>query len=252
MSDMTHERFDELKESYVLNAVSDEERRELEEYLALHPERQTELDDLYAVVGLLALSPDEHDPAPGVRKNLMAVVEAEARRNRSIPATPAGESLWDRISGYFRRRNLAFGAAAMLVLGLLSWNMLLQSEVQDLQSRVAENQNAVQQPAQQPTMVRLQGSGGMQDVRAELVRLEGGRTVLVADGLPPVEEDETYQIWVISGEEPRPSGLFRPGEEMVTVPVEGTLRGADAVAITVEPEGGSPAPTTDPMLSAKI
>jgi hypothetical protein len=30
------------------------------------------------------------------------------------------------------------------------------------------------------------------------------------------------------------------------------MDGADAVAVTVEPEGGSPQPTTDPMLTATL
>ena len=34
--------------------------------------------------------------------------------------------------------------------------------------------------------------------------------------------------------------------------VENPVEGADAVAVTVEPEGGSKKPTTDPMLVGKV
>ncbi len=54
---MDHGRFEELKDAYVLGALAEQERREFEEYLAAHPERQAEVDELEAVAGLLALAP---------------------------------------------------------------------------------------------------------------------------------------------------------------------------------------------------
>ena len=41
MGPMDRERFDELKDAYVLDALTEDERREFEEHLAAHPERQT-------------------------------------------------------------------------------------------------------------------------------------------------------------------------------------------------------------------
>ncbi len=53
-------------------------------------------------------------------------------------------------------RGIALGAAAaLLVIGLLSWNMILQREIQDLQGRVQSLQN---QP-QEPQMVELRAQG---------------------------------------------------------------------------------------------
>jgi anti-sigma factor RsiW len=54
---MDHARFEELKDAYVLRALPDEQRREFEEYLAQHPERQAEIEELGGVASLLALSP---------------------------------------------------------------------------------------------------------------------------------------------------------------------------------------------------
>jgi anti-sigma factor RsiW len=146
---MDHERFDELKDAYVLGALPDEERRELEEYLAAHPERQGEIVELGSVAGLLALSPQEQDPPPQLRRNIMSVVEAEAQR----PA--AGPRAWfASIREFLSVRNLALGAAALLVIGLFSWNMVLQGEVQDLQGQVENRQDS---PVSR--MVALEGSG---------------------------------------------------------------------------------------------
>ena len=59
---MDDKSFDDLKDAYALGALTDEERATVEAYLALHPERQAEIDDLSGVAGLLALAPSEHEP----------------------------------------------------------------------------------------------------------------------------------------------------------------------------------------------
>ena len=82
--------------------------------------------------------------------------------------------------------------------------------------------------------------------------LEDNRAVLMAENMPRVSENRTYQIWGIEGDVPRPSSLFEPQEESVAAVVEDPLDEADAIAGTVEPEGGSPQPTTDPVLIGKL
>ena len=240
---MDHERFDELKDAYVLGALPEEGRREFEEYLSGHPERQAEVQELSAVAGLLALSPPEQEPSPELRRNIMAVVESEARRPR---AERPSRFAWVR--ELLDVRNLALGAAALLVIGLFSWNMLLHGEAQDLQGRV----QALQSQPQEPQMVELGGAGTEQGARAELVTLEGDRAVLVVENMPPVPEDKTYQIWVIEGDVPKPGGLFAPTQDPVAAVVEHPLEGGDVIAVTVEPEGGSPKPTSEPMLATEL
>lgn len=239
---MNHERFDELKDAYVLGALPEEERRELEEYLAAHPERQAEVDELGTVASLLALAPPEQEPPAELRRSIMDVVEAETQH------PPARTGSWlGGIRELFSVRNLALGAAALLVIGLFSWNMLLQGEVQDLQGRVASLQDA-----QESRMVALEGTGAAQQAQAEVMILEDHKAVLMAEDMPRVPEDRTYQIWVIEGDIPQPSGLFEPGEEWVAAVVEKPLKKGDVIAVTVEPDGGSRRPTTNPMLTAKL
>ena len=243
MSTMDHERFEELKDVYVLGALPDEERREFEGYLASHPERHAELDELSTVAGLLALSPQEQEPSPELRRKIMDVVGAEAVR----PHTDRWSWLI-RVREFLGVQNLALGAAALLVIGLFSWNMLLQAQMQTLQGRV----QSLQSQPQGPQMVELGGAGTEQGARAELLIIEGDRAVLVVEDMPPVPEDETYQIWVIEDDIPKPSGLFKPGEGSVAAVVEHPIDEADVVAVTVEPEGGSPKPTSEPMLAAEV
>jgi anti-sigma-K factor RskA len=240
---MDHLRFEELKDAYVLGALPEEERREFEEYLASHPERQAEIEDLRAVAGLLALSPHELEPPPELRRRIMDMVEAEAVR-----PSPSRRSWLSRIGELLSARNLALGAAALLVIGLFSWNMVLQGEMQDLQGRI----QGMQAAEEDGRTVALEGSGAARQARVEVMILEDHRAVLMAEDMPPVPEDKTFQIWVIEDDVPQPSGIFEIRDDRVAVVVEHRVDGADAIAVTVEPEGGSPQPTTEPMLAARL
>ncbi len=244
MNGMNHVRFEELKDAFVLGALPEEERREFEEYLASHPERQAEIGELGAVASMLALSPQQQEPPPELRRRIMDTVEAEAAR----PLPSRRRSWLAGIGEFLSLRNLALGAATLLVIGLFSWNMVLQGETQDLQGRI----QSLQDQPQEPQMVELGGAGTEQGARAELVTLEGDRAVLVVENMPPVPEGKTYQIWVIEDDVPKPSGLFEPKQDSVAAVVEHPLGGGDVIAVTVEPEGGSPKPTSDPMLAAEV
>ncbi len=249
MNGMDQERFEDLKGAYVLGALPEEERLEFEQYLAAHPHLQVEIEDLSTVAGVLAFSVREQEPPPELRRTIMDTVEAEAVHPAEVVHPRASRrswlgGLWDAVGP----RDLALAAAAMLVIGLFSWSMLLQGEVRDLEGRV---QSLKSQP-QGPEMIALGGAGTKQGARAELVTLEGDRAVLVAENMPPVPEGKTYQIWVIKGDTPQPSGLFDPQKGSIAAVVEKPVEGADAVAVTVEPEGGSKEPTTDPMFVGKV
>jgi anti-sigma-K factor RskA len=243
MNGMDQERFEDLKDAYVLGALPEEERLEFEQYLAAHPDLQAEIEELSSIAGLLAFSVREQEPPPELRRRIMATVEGEAAQPRtSRRSWLAG--LWEALE----IRDLALAGAAILVIGLFSWSMLLQGEVQELQGQV----QSLQGQPQGPQMIALGGEGTEQGARAELVTLEGDRAVLVAENMPPAPEGKTYQIWVIKGDTPQPSGLFEPKGGSIAAVVENPVEGADAVAVTVEPEGGSKKPTTDPMLVGKV
>jgi anti-sigma-K factor RskA len=249
MNGMDRERFEDLKDSYVLGALPEEDREEFERYLLAHPDLQGEMEELSTVAGLLALSVPEQVPPPELRHKIMATVEAEAGRPAEAAPSRARRRSW--LAGLWEVvgvRDLALAAAVVLVVGLFSWGVLLQGEVRDLQGRV----QSLQSRPQGPQTIALGGEGTEQGASAELVTLKDDRTVLVAENMPPAPEGKTYQIWVIKGDTPKPSGLFDPRGDSVAAVVENPVEGADAVAVTIEPEGGSKEPTTDPMLVGKV
>ena len=241
MSEMGHERFEDLKEAYVLDALSDEERHEFERYLARHPERQAEIDELRAVVSLLSLAPAEQEPSPELRRRVMETVRSEATPQHQ----PQRRTV---LKEWLRPRRLAAAAAALVIAGLLFWNGYLQVQVGNLQNR---NQN-LQGQVRTLKAYAMQSTGMAKGASAEVIRMKNGKMILTASNLPPAPDGKTYQIWIIKNGNPKPAGLFEPSGKAVAVPVSAKPKNAQVVAVTVEPAGGSPKPTSSPVLAAKL
>jgi len=233
------ERFDDLKEAYALGALSEEERREVEYYLGEGPELHAEVDDLESTANLLALAPQEHEPSPELRRELL-------RRVSSSPEAISAAGPSTRQNGLrrlFGPGGLAAAAAlALVTIGMFAWNASLQEENQTLQGELQGQQTYA-----------LRGTDAAQEVRGEVVRLGDERAVLVAEALPSPPEGEIYQAWILREDVPEPAGLFEPNNTgAAAAPLEGSIEGADAVAVTVEPSGGSSSPTSDPLMTANV
>ena len=246
MSEMNNERFEDLKDAYVLGTLPEEERLSFEDYLAAHPERQAEVDELGAVAGLLAFSAPEQEPSQELRSRVMEMIETEPRR-------VGGHSTFARFGDYLSVKSLALGAAALLVIGLLSWNLALQGQVEDAQSQVQNLQGQVADAqAQQTRTIELKGAWAEQGATAEVASMQKNEIILVARNMPSVPEGRTCQIWVISDDVPKPSGLFQPDGNGTATPITNSITKADVIAVTVEPAGGSEQPTSDPVLLAEL
>jgi len=79
--------------------------------------------------------------------------------------------------------------------------------------------------------------------------------LLLASNLPPAPAGKTYEMWLIpQGGAPIPAGLFQSDSQGDALHI---LNGAvsentNTVAVTVEPEAGSQAPTTTPIIVAAL
>ena len=79
-----------------------------------------------------------------------------------------------------------------------------------------------------------------------------GSLIFLANNLAPLPSKKAYELWLIPKTgSPIPAGVFKPdahGSATVVNPPLPQGVEAKAFAITVEPETGSPAPTSTPIM----
>ena len=77
-----------------------------------------------------------------------------------------------------------------------------------------------------------------------------GAAVLVADGLGRLDAAKTYELWFVRGSTTVSAGVFEAAQGVTTAQLKGAMHAGDAIAVTVEPAGGSPTgkPTSEPIL----
>ncbi|MCF6526500.1 anti-sigma factor, partial [Streptomyces sp. JJ36] len=73
------------------------------------------------------------------------------------------------------------------------------------------------------------------------------RAAFFASGLAEPPPGRVYQLWFDDGGTMRPAGLLDPAQGDEAVLMEGPLGDAGGMGVTVEPAGGSPQPTTEPL-----
>ena len=69
--------------------------------------------------------------------------------------------------------------------------------------------------------------------------------------LPALPAGKVYQLWVVTAQAPVSAGLLRPdpdGRASLTVATPRDLATPVAMAVTIEPDGGVPAPTGEKFL----
>lgn len=103
----------------------------------------------------------------------------------------------------------------------------------------------------------LNGTKEMPTAKARLVfDRQTGRALLFVENLPDAPEGKAYQIWWITDpNQPAPGGTFKTaangkGELRDLIPQQYTS--APIFAVTLEPETGSPKPTTTPVLITSV
>ncbi len=103
------------------------------------------------------------------------------------------------------------------------------------------------------------GSSGTRVIQASVgsaqLRIDGGRGDLVVHRLAPLPAGRIYEMWVQRGNAaPTPTGtLFSTrGDGSANVGVPGSLTGVSRVMVTQEPAGGTPAPTSAPVIIAPV
>lgn len=158
------------------------------------------------------------------------------------PAERRAAARWRRPVGVL----LAVAAASALFFGGLAIGTLSDSTPPSGQSQAEQLAAIAAAPDSQRAVAEVAGGG-----TATLVWSgELGRSALLADGLAPLPEGQTYQLWYIGADGPVPAGTFEASSHGTTWHVlEGEMSAGDTVGVTVEPSGGSDAPTSDPIVA---
>jgi anti-sigma-K factor RskA len=221
--------------AYVLRALGDEEAQRYREHLNDCPACNADVARLQPVADSLSIAAPRMLAPDELRERVMAKVRPEAELLQAAGADadrpPRGRSRW-------RSRPLQLLAlAAALGVGVVLGAVVLDSGSKAPTSHVTRAQLA-SAPSGAKAFVRQTGS------HAELV--------ISGESQPP--RGKIYEVWVARGGAPQATnalfGVNHDGDASVDVP--GNVSGVRQVLVTAEPLGGSPHPTSTPIIVATL
>ena len=261
---------------YALGALDESERASFEQHLSTCSICSDEVRTLTEVAGLLAMAAPAVTPPSGLRDRILSDARAVrpiavAARPSETPATSSPRATTAAPTPVRSTRSILpwLAAAAAIVVAIY----LGQEGRRERIARIATEQalasarltidSAGSILAQRDSLVAslvapdvqavtVSGSGPAPSARYFLDR-RAGRIVIAASALPPAANGRTYQLWGIeTGKAPVSLGTFNTdssGRALTSVAIPAGLRIA-VTAVTDEPSGGSPQPTTTPFLAA--
>lgn len=231
MSDQQAHPSDYLPE-LALGVLPEAEALPIRAHLAACQACAEEFAELERVAALLPLAAEAPAPPPATRDRLLARVRAAG--------APARRPLALRLP-------LLQAAAGLLLLaiGLAAGWFLAHGEAGQ-PAALAERETLLAAAARGETLrATATSSSGIE--ASVLLAPHAGLGVAVLDGLPPAPPGRTYQAWLIEGSAPQSAGLLDAAGALFLAP-GGDLRRFAAFALTLEAEGGAPAPTGDPLI----
>jgi anti-sigma-K factor RskA len=250
-----------LTGAYAVDALPENERGRFEEHRAECLACRHEVAELQATATLLG-ELLERTPPVSLRPWVLAEIdrtrqESPAGRRagspgRSVDSDPGRrqprDELVARRSPAPRWSSLLAPAAAVVAIVVLGLSLLvanLSDRIDEVETAAMETMEVLTSP--DAGSVTVEGPEGS---LARVVMSESmGRAVFLANGMDPAPDEHTYELWLIDGDQARSVGLFDVDDTgRATQLVRGDLQRAGAIGVTVEPAGGSPAPTTEPVM----
>jgi anti-sigma-K factor RskA len=233
----------DLLPAYALDAVDDLERRLVERLVETDAQARRALDEYRDVVAAFTV---EQAPPARLRDDVLtriAQTPQATRTERTATASGDGAARQRTPSAPRRRWGLVAVAAAAAVAVAVPTTVAVRATQE--QARLQERVDAVSRMMADPsaTIVRGEVAGGGEAA----VLVAGDDYLFSATGLPDPGEGLDYQLWVVgAGGDVTPAGVLQAPEGTVEHLVEGVP--GVGVAVTVEPDGGSELPTTDPIV----
>lgn len=249
--------------AYALGILSPEETARVEAHLREHPEDAATVRDYLEGLSAMVLSEEPAELPDDAEDKLLARIRGggQAAPQDALASEPEEDTgdfedvEDDRdddaddavgvvappkpevIPAPPRPRRVWLGLAAAAVLVALAWFGFLQPRVEDLLIARRIEQYRAQPGAETEELVDDQGQRF-----ATVVRLPDNRVFVAFEAPPP--QERVYQAWEIVGDTPFPVGLWNERTWMSQEPLEpGSVFG-----VTIEPAGGSPAPTSEPIV----
>jgi anti-sigma-K factor RskA len=229
---MTHEEIQQLAALDAISAASPEEAAELRRHLATcDDDCRRVADEMNESAALLALAVDPVAPPAAVKQNVM----------RSLPRRERAPVLqwW-------------MAAAAALFLVLWLWSSAQTREAREEIARLRADREKLS------SIVAVMSSSKVMHLAGQEISPRSSANVFLdpaqrrafvfLHNLPPNPGDKSYQLWVIRADQVKPqsAGVFTVdanGNASLVVqnlPVDTNIK---ALAVTLEPRGGVPAPT---------
>jgi anti-sigma-K factor RskA len=249
-----HEQFADDLTLYAVDALEAGERLAIERHLQECSACRAELEQLREDFALLALSASGPMPPPRCRERLIAAIAKEPRPVQTRPRTPTG---WLNVLGW-----AAAAAAIIVVVSIARQNRQLEAQLASLQARSSAAQQQLLEARQ---LAALLSSGNAEQftlAASNSAPQPGGKAIydpasgtlaFFASNMPAVPSHKAYELWLIptSGGAAVPAGTFKPnasGTATVIKPPLPAGLNAKTFAITIEPEAGSSAPTSQPIM----
>jgi anti-sigma-K factor RskA len=232
----------DLLTAYALGALEPSEIARVSALLDEQPELRATLAELRATADKLPFGLPEAVPPEDLRQRVLDRATGRSSQSISQPRPPA-RRLYGWLAG------LGGIAAVAVLAAAIGWAQLFQarSDLVETRAVLVETQQKVAES--QAVIASLQGSGGS----ASILRTRDG-AVMIAH-LPPLEPGRVYQLWRIQGSNsPASAGTFfvnPQGFTTAALPSDQQPRAGEVVAVTNEPVGGSPGPTSDPLILGK-
>lgn len=238
-----HTQWADAAGAYLLDALEEQEKSQYESHLDSCAVCREEVDFLRVATDALPASVEQYSAPPELKDRIMAVVHSEAQllraagpeADRPPVAAPAAEKRrwWQLVP----RPALAFVASALLIAGgVTGWQLREDGAGDPLRTVVAD----VSAP-------------GAPTASASLI-VRDDHSTLVTRKLPRAGNGRVYQVWLkregVAAPEPTDALFTVRHDGSASVDVPGSLDGVEAVLVTAEPEGGSQAPTSDPVIAA--
>jgi anti-sigma-K factor RskA len=234
---------------YALDALDADDRARVERRLTADPQARRLLDQHLETIAVLGASGAPVPPSTRAKERVFARIDAEAfsRGERGAAATPP--SLWDRLRRVILVASPVLAIAALaLAIGLGAWGISLQQQLARAQQEVA----LLQAPGLRVASLPRAETGPASAQASFLSAPQANSGLLTVSGLTPLSADQTYQFWLLKDGQPMPAGTFNvdaAGNGKLIVQANEPIGAFQQAGITVEPAGGSAAPTLTALVS---